>query len=226
MNCVIATNRNWNTPLKDRLEKRTGINFEIITSRNDLTVEKLIDIKPRYIFLPHWSYIVPEDVYKNYECVIFHMTDVPFGRGGSPLQNLISRGIYETRISALRCVNDLDAGPVYLKKPLSLYGAAEEIYLRASELVEEMIYQIIEEKPRPVEQTGEITCFARRKPREGNIADLTSLKQVYDYVRMLDADGYPHAFLETKHLRFEFGRASLKDKHVIADVRITERENE
>ena len=48
------------------------------------------------------------------------MTDVPFGRGGSPLQNLISRGIYETKISAFRCVAEMDAGPVYPKRPFSL----------------------------------------------------------------------------------------------------------
>jgi len=28
------------------------------------------------------------------------MTDLPFGRGGSPFQNLIARGIYDTKIIA------------------------------------------------------------------------------------------------------------------------------
>jgi len=37
------------------------------------------------------------------------MTDVPYGRGGSPLQNLIVRGHTETKLTALRCVRDLDA---------------------------------------------------------------------------------------------------------------------
>ena len=56
------------------------------------------------------------------------MTDLPFGRGGSPLQNLITRGISKTKISALRCNEEIDAGPIYLKRPLSLHGSAEEIY--------------------------------------------------------------------------------------------------
>jgi methionyl-tRNA formyltransferase len=68
---------------------------------------------PRYVFFAHWSWKIPRAVYEAHECVIFHMTDVPFGRGGSPLQNLISRGIYETKLSALRCVEEMDAGPVY-----------------------------------------------------------------------------------------------------------------
>jgi methionyl-tRNA formyltransferase len=38
---------------------------------------------------------------------------------------------------------------------------------------------------------------------------------------MLDAEGYPNAFLETEIFKLEFTRASLKaDKSIIADVRI------
>ena len=47
------------------------------------------------------------------------MTDLPYGRGGSPLQNLIVRGHKHTMISAIKCVKELDAGPIYLKKPLT-----------------------------------------------------------------------------------------------------------
>ena len=226
MNYVVASSRVWRPSLPENLSNRTGLKFISITRKEDLTPQPLETMSPRYIFFPHWSYIIPSGVFEKYECIIFHMTDVPFGRGGSPLQNLISRGIYETKISALRCVKELDAGPVYLKRPLSLYGSAEEIYLRASEIIEEMICQIIQEQPVPVEQTGEITCFSRRKPEQSDIAELISLKQVFDYIRMLDANGYPRAFLETEHFRFEFERAALKGGQVIADVKITEKENE
>ena len=213
MVCIIASNKKWYVDLPEALSAHTGHQFVYIERKEELSAEFLEKIKPRYVFLPHWSYLVSENVYEKYECIIFHMTDVPFGRGGSPLQNLISRGIYETKISALRCVKGLDAGPVYLKKPLSLFGSAEEIYLRASEIIEEMICQIIEEQTAAVEQTGEITYFSRRKPEQSNVSELTSLKQVFDYIRMLDADGYPRAFLETKHFRFEFERASIKKGH-------------
>jgi methionyl-tRNA formyltransferase len=49
------------------------------------------------------------------------MTDLPFGRGGSPLQNLISRKIYNTKLSAIRVVKELDAGPVFLKKIMFIW---------------------------------------------------------------------------------------------------------
>ena len=50
---------------------------------------------------------------KRYDCVIFHMTDLPYGRGGSPLQNLIIRGYKKTNVVSNKCVGEVDAGPIY-----------------------------------------------------------------------------------------------------------------
>ena len=47
------------------------------------------------------------------------------------------------------------------------------------------------------------------------------MNQVFDYIRMLDADTYPKAFLETEKLRLEFSRASLRENEILADVKIT-----
>ncbi len=146
------------------------------------------------------------------------MTDLPFGRGGSPLQNLIARGIYKTQITAFRCEEGLDTGPVYCKRPLSLLGTAEEIYMRAADIIEDMIKWIIAHQPQPVPQQGIGCYFPRRKREEGNVAELDSLEKLYDYIRMLDAEGYPRAFLETRHFRLEFERGSLKQDHIKADV--------
>lgn len=220
---VIASSQVWNKDLADRLQVSTGEEFIVITGKEELTLERLTQIQPRYVFFPHWSYIIPEEIYQNFECVIFHMTDVPFGRGGSPMQNLIARGIYETKISALRCEAGLDAGPVYMKKPLSLFGGAEEIYARADKVIETMIQEFVVNSPEPVQQEGEVTFFQRRKPSESNIHELADLEQVFDYIRMLDAEGYPKAFLETDHLRLEFQRPSLKQGRVVADVIITKK---
>ncbi len=226
MTCVIATSREWHERLAGELSDTTGETFHLITDRWDLTSERLQQWQPRYVFFPHWSYIIPPDIYENYECIIFHMTDVPFGRGGSPLQNLISRGIYETKISALRCVAELDAGPVYIKQPLSLHGSAEEIFARAGDIIAEMIKTIVTEHPKPQPQAGEPVTFKRRKPSQSTIAGITTLSKLYDHIRMLDADGYPHAFFEIDAFRFEFRQAKLEDKTLTAQVTITEVKNE
>ncbi len=226
MGYVLATSRAWHKEMARRLQQYVNEEVVLITKKSELTFEYLEKLKPRYVFFPHWSYIIPPHVFENFECVIFHMTDLPFGRGGSPLQNLISRSINDTKITALRCVKELDAGPIYMKQPLSLYGTAEEIYLRAGRIVEEMIVRIIETKPEPIEQEGEAVVFKRRKPEQSNITGITGLEKLFDHIRMLDADGYPRAFLETDKFRFEFQRPALKSDKIIADVVITKVDHE
>lgn len=223
MNCVIACHKRWCSDkfLAERLNKLTSSKFLIIDERGELTLSKLNEIRPEYIFFPHWSYSIPDEILSKYKCVIFHMTDLPYGRGGSPLQNLIVRGHQETVMSAIKCVKQLDAGPIYFKEKLSLLGSAEEIYLRASRLIESMIVRILSEQPKPIDQAGKVTLFSRRTPDQGNWSDVSSLEDVFDRIRMLDADGYPKAFLDVGPFKLEFCRASLKTNYVIADVKIS-----
>lgn len=197
-------------------------NWQLIDSNCSFNLEMLNDFKPSKIFIPHWSHIIPHEIYENYECVVFHMTDLPFGRGGSPLQNLISRGYKTTKISAIKVEKGLDTGNIYMKKPLGLEGTATEIFERASLIIKEMIFEIIEKTIAPVPQVGEVTEFKRRKPAESNLVELTDLDKVYDYIRMLDCDGYPHAFIETATLRFEFINANFNtnEEIITANVRI------
>jgi methionyl-tRNA formyltransferase len=168
--------------------------------------------------------LIPDEIHDRFECVVFHMTDLPYGRGGTPLQNLIVRGHKETKLSALRCAAELDAGPIYLKRPLSLAGTAEDIFSRATDAMQEMIVEIVRRRPEPEPQKGEPTVFPRRRPEDGNFAKLERLKEIYDYIRMLDAEGYPPAFLETEHFRFEFSGASIEHGAVQAKVSIRKRQ--
>lgn len=220
---VIASPHAHHNAMEENLRAHCGMEVLRLRTQDDLDFATFKDFSPRYVFFPHWSWKIPASIYEGFECVIFHMTDLPFGRGGSPLQNLIVRGISETQLTALRCVADLDAGPIYMKRPMSLFGTAEEILLRASKLTEEMIESIVSEQPTPQPQVGEPTIFRRRAPHEGDLAELDDLEKVFDYIRMLDDDGYPSAFLETAHFKLEFRRASLKQNSVIADVKISKR---
>lgn len=221
-NYILLTEKEWHKPMVPFLQKkREEDTWILIDEKKDFTVDHLKEIKPDKIFIPHWSYIIPAEIYETYDCVVFHMTDLPFGRGGSPLQNLIVRGVTETKVTAIKVEKGLDTGDFYLKKPLNLNGTAKEIFLRTRYIVQEMIFEIVERRLEPQEQEGEVTEFKRRKPEESNIENLEDIEKVFDYIRMLDCEGYPPAFMENENFRFEFSRASLKnDKEIIADVRI------
>ena len=148
------------------------------------------------------------------------MTDLPYGRGGSPLQNLIVRKKKNTVLTAIRCIKELDAGPIYKKYPLSLIGTAEEIFQRASILMVPMIVEIIQNQIEPTPQKGDVVLFDRRKSEDSNISEISDLGCLYDHIRMLDADGYPSAYLELNSLIFEFKRPSFNGEEIKSTVKI------
>ncbi|MBU3585138.1 hypothetical protein [Polynucleobacter sp. AM-26B4] len=218
---VIATPHPRYDSLEFNLVENKNLEVLRVREKSDLEIHKLLKFNPKYVFFPHWSWIIPEEIHMKFDCVIFHMTDLPYGRGGSPLQNLIVRGHTETKLSAIRCIKDLDAGPIYLKRNLSLLGTAEDIFLRAIRLMSEMIELISFDQPEPIPQNGVVTEFKRRSINDGDLSRLKKIEEVYDFIRMLDADGYPSAFIEKGHFRFEFTSATLNSEDVVAKVKIT-----
>lgn len=165
--------------------------------------------------------MVPRSVWGKYECVCFHMTDVPYGRGGSPLQNLILKGHTKTKITALRMVGELDAGPVYMKRNLSLHGRAEDIYQRAGRICVAMIRRMVKLQPKPFPQKGIVVKFGRRKPAESRLPKMGTLSQWHDWIRMLDAATYPRAFLKHGDFRIEFHSAVIRKNKLKAKVVVT-----
>lgn len=219
MKIIIATKKTWNIENAKKLilEYSNCHEISIIESEDGLFYDAVRDNNPDYIFFPHWSTMIPKEIYEKYRCVVFHMTDLPFGRGGSPLQNLIVRGYTETKISAIKVVEELDAGPVYFKEPLSLEGSAQDIYIRASDIIfNNMIPRFFDEEIIPSPQTGEVTVFKRRLPEDSRLEKHMSMDKVYDHIRMLDAEGYPAANIEMGSYKIEFREAEKKDDTIIA----------
>jgi methionyl-tRNA formyltransferase len=223
---IILSEKKWHEALFNQLKSEfNDIEWLLINKKLDFNLQLLNEFKPDKIFIPHWSYIIPEEIFNSFDCIVFHMTDLPFGRGGSPLQNLIVRGFNSTKISAIKVQSGIDTGDVYLKKALDLKGSAQEIFKRSTVIIEQMIKQIIINNILPSPQIGEIVEFKRRKPEEGNLSEIEELENIYNHIRMLDSEGYPHAFIETKFFKAEFTNANFNEseKIITANVRIVKK---
>lgn len=113
----------------------------------------------------------------------------------------------------------MDAGPVYMKEKVSLDGSAEEIFQRTSDIIfEKMIPRFLEEKLEPIEQYGEPVLFRRRAPAESELKEDMALSEFYDYIRMLDAEGYPSAFIRFGPYKLSFRNAKLIQGKLHAEV--------
>lgn len=223
-NVLVLAIKSWNI---SNFKKHKKENWYLISEKEELTLETVEKINPKYILVPHWSWIIPKKIWGKYETVVFHMTDLPYWRGWSPLQNLIVRWHKETKISAIHVNWWIDTWDVYMKQELDLSWTADEILNRASNLIyEKMIPKILEEKLVPKVQKWEIVEFKRRKKEDGEIPENASMEQFYDYIRMLDGEWYPNAFIKHWDKKILFKNAKIENWELKANITITQSESE
>ena len=66
----------------------------------------------------------------------------------------------------------------------------------------------------------------RRIPEQSELKSDMPINVIYDYIRMLDAEGYPNAFVKWGNYKLKFTAASKKDGKITANVEIEENLNE
>ena len=84
---------------------------------------------------------------------------MPYGRGGSPIQNMILRDHTTSEVCSLLMVEDFDAGPIYLRDGVSLDGTLDEILVRIYNIIGEQIKILIKEEIEPKKQKGSPTVL-------------------------------------------------------------------
>lgn len=206
MKIVIACSKSW-FGISNYLKNNHQIS--LITNKNELTLENIKKINPNLIFFPHWSWKVPSEIHQKYKCILFHTAPLPFGRGGSPIQNLILLGYKKSPVCALKMVEELDSGPIYTQREISLEGPLSNIFKRLNIVVNDLIKELIELLPEPIIQKGNESYFRRLNEDDNKIPYTGSLEEFYDRVRMLDDSSYPNPFLEYGDYIIEFNKAEF-----------------
>jgi methionyl-tRNA formyltransferase len=216
---VIAYSQDWfnNHPKSDQFK---NLDIVEITRKDDLNLENLKKINPKYIFFPHWNWKVDSEIFEAFECVVFHTAPLPYGRGGSPIQNLIIRGLKTSPVCALKMTDVFDGGPIYDKKEVSLDGTINEIFSRIAKCVEELILNICNLNPVPIPQEGEVVSFQRLSYADNQLVEECSLRELYDRIRMVDGEGYKRAYISFGDYRIEFSDARLVNDELLAKIRM------
>jgi methionyl-tRNA formyltransferase len=217
---IIATSKKYN--INDAMDfvNYNENNCKLIFYKNNLQIQ-IQKFKPDIIFFVHWSYFIPEEIYNNYKCIVFHTADLPFGRGGSPIQNNIANGIYKTKITAIKVEKEIDSGDIYLKEDIELNGNLTEILKRISKTIFNiMIPKIIDGNYILKKQVGKPSYFTRRKKEDGEIKEYFDINKIYDYIRMLDNEEYPKAYINFGDYQFKFSNATLEDNKIVATIEI------
>lgn len=211
MKYIIVTKKIWNIDNFKNLKK----NIILLKKINTIKIKK---INPKAIFFIHWSKYIPKNLYNQFLCIQFHSSNLPKGRGGSPIQNQILKKINKTKISAFKVTNKIDSGPICFQESLELRGSAQNILDKMEIKSIKMINKIIKTKNLKFKkQSGQATYFKRRKPIDSkiNFSKIQTINDLYDFLRMLDAPTYPKAFIDLKKFKFIFSNIK-KNKNIIA----------
>ena len=220
MNIAICSSQNW-FHLSDDISLRH--NILMIQDKGDLCVDSLESFEPDLVFFPHWNWIVEKELFTRFKCIVFHTAPLPYGRGGSPIQNLILRGHKISPVCALKMSNGIDNGPIYDQEDISLDGSLCEILKRLDGAVNELMRRLIEHLPQPIEQTGVAETFKRLGHKDNEISLDTTFEEVYDAVRMLDDPSYPSAYLPLKNILIEFSEINRTNDELFCRVRISKK---
>ena len=217
---LFVSSKKWfflNKDVKKLIKKK---NIYKITDKKKLNLKNISKINPTKIFFPHWSYKVPNKILKKFECICFHTAPLPYGRGGSPIQNLIIRKFKKAPVCAIKMTNKIDSGPIYLKKNISLNGSLNEIFERISDAVLFMITKIIKNKIIPKHQPGKPLYFKRISEKESIINQFEKLDSVYDKIRMLDSEEYPNAYFKFGNTIIKLQGAKNKRNYILCNAKI------
>ena len=220
MKFIIITKKKWD------LNNFKDLNKNIFVL-DKINLKKIKKINPKIIFFIHWSKLINNSIFNKYLCIQFHSSNLPKGRGGSPIQNQIVSNIKKTKISAFKVSENLDSGPICLQYDLSLKGSALDILKRIENKSIQMIKKIINIKDLHFKkQKGKPSFFKRRKPSESkiNTHKTTTINKLYDFLRMLDAPCYPKAYVKLNKFKFMFNDIKINKDKINAKVEITKNE--
>ena len=217
MKNAVACSKKWFL----KHQKKNLQNYYLIRNSKQLNYKTLKKKNIKYIFFPHWSFVIPKKIYENFICIIFHTGNLPRHRGGSPIQNLIIEGYKSSYVCAIKAQKKIDSGPIYLRKKISLKGSLDKIFYEISEKILELMKQIIRKNIQPKEQIGRKTFFKRLNKDNTIIKkNVSTINMMYDRIRMLDHDEYPNANFNLNNFNFSFTKVSKKGQKIYTNCLI------
>jgi len=152
----------------------------------------------------------PEILAQAHRNLVVHASDLPAGRGWSPLTWQILEGRNDIPVCLFDAVEDVDAGPVVYREQLTFNGheLIDEMRQALGQLSVELCERFLAEVAPPAgePQAGELSWYPRRRPADSALDPERSLAEQFDLLRVCDNEAYP-AFFDWRghryHLRIE-----------------------
>jgi methionyl-tRNA formyltransferase len=159
-----------------------------------------------FLILISVTEVFSPELIANYDhALVVHGSDLPNGRGWSPIIWQLLSGQQDFTLSLIEATNPVDSGRIWNKikfqiLPNALFG---EIQNAIAENTIKLISDVIDnhDSVSPQEQIGEVTYFKRRTPADSELDPRKSIEENFDLIRVSDPVRYP-AFFELRGKRY------------------------
>nr|VFJ52782.1 MAG: Formyl transferase [Candidatus Kentron sp. FM]VFJ57299.1 MAG: Formyl transferase [Candidatus Kentron sp. FM]VFK08929.1 MAG: Formyl transferase [Candidatus Kentron sp. FM] len=138
---------------------------------------------------------------------VVHASDLPQGKGWSPLTWQILEGKNRIPVTLFEAVKKIDSGVIYAQEWLEFEGheLLDELRAKLAYTTLSLCRQFITDYPgilaRARRQEGEENFYPRRKPADSRLDPMRSLAEQFQLLRVVDNVNYP-AFFEWKGNRY------------------------
>ncbi len=151
--------------------------------------------------------IVPRQILNlNKHNLVVHESDLPRGKGWSPLTWQILEGKNEVPISLFEAEDEVDSGEIYLQDVMHFEGheLIDELRVIQGSKTVDMALEFIEryaefEKSGGKKQEGKETFYPRRRSRDSELETDKSIIKLFNKLRVVDNERYPAFFKYKGH---------------------------
>jgi UDP-2,4-diacetamido-2,4,6-trideoxy-beta-L-altropyranose hydrolase len=164
-----------------------------------------------FCFMLGCGQIVPESELAQFRnCLVVHESDLPEGKGWSPLTWQILEGKHRVPVTLLEAAGKVDSGAIYAQEWLTFRGGELIDEMRAAvansaiELCKRFVREYPEIEKRAHQQTGTETYYRRRTPEDSRLQVNATIESQFDLLRVVDNQRYP-AFFEARGHRYVLG---------------------
>lgn len=145
----------------------------------------------------------PEILARNTHNLVVHQSDLPKGRGFSPLTWQVLEGQNTIPVCLFEMVEKVDEGAIIYRDAMHFEGheLLEELQRASAEMSVGLCKRFMS-SPEPhqtEEQRGESSWYRRRKPEDSELDPTKSLGEQFDLLRIVDNQRYPAFFRYRGH---------------------------
>jgi len=148
---------------------------------------------------------LPDVLGRNRRNLVVHASDLPKGRGFSPLTWSILAKENTIPVCLIEAVQEADAGPIVYKEELVFedHELIGELRTAVGEMTIDLCKRFVCARPEPlgVPQSGQPTFLRRRYPKDSVLDPDSSIAEQFDLLRTVDNEKYP-AFFDFRGHRY------------------------